>query len=791
MSTAADTATGSPTTARTRHRVPDPLVVLGVGVAVAATMTIPFLQRHDFYYSGDNPQSFIPLWHHFGHLLRAGQWPTMEPGGWTGGNYAADGVYALWNPVQLLDYVLVSYYDDLATAAAIVQVQFLALLGMGAYLLFREYGAGRLASVAVALAIPATGFTLYYEANGWPAGLMAFTWVTWFWWAARRQSRGHLLPLVTFLVGALAMTTGNPYAALGMVVVLAGIAVELLVQRDWGRLVGIVVTGACVGATAALVFLPLVGTLPVTDREQTAMLANDTFLVPQLGDVLASSAPTYLPAILHFGGALIEQVPSTYATWFALPLLPWVRWGALRRPDRPLTSAAVVAVVLVVLTFGPSNLWLFRWPIRLIEYLYLALGVLLALLLSRGPATDHVRRRTTATVAVVVVGGYLSFAARPEQPWLHVLATVGVLALVLLALTAFRRWGRLAGAVVLVVGTVLVVTVQTGQLPLGSDETVDRAQVPSSITQVQEASSVYRGTVLQLAVPGSLMTAPRRYTGYLLFGNETLMSGHESIVRYSGMGFEEFADALCMGYRGQVCPEAFDRAWRPTGGTGAPLVDLLGVETLVIDTQMFPGPAGQSPPPGWSLATRDRLRTVWVRDEAVGYGGRLSWVSPGVDVLSDAGTGVSEEVRVRAAEAGTLVFARLAWPGHTATLDGEPLDVREGPAGLLSVDVPAGRHVVDIAFRSPGLSAGTTAVAAAALLSLVQSAVWLVARRLRRRRASVPPPTDDRRIPAEPGGGADLQGDLVSAGRGPTTTDPDLPPRGTGSRRADDRGPGS
>jgi hypothetical protein len=84
VSTAADTATGSPTTARTRHRVPDPLVVLGVGVAVAATMTIPFLQRHDFYYSGDNPQSFIPLWHHFGHLLRAGQWPTMEPGGWTG-----------------------------------------------------------------------------------------------------------------------------------------------------------------------------------------------------------------------------------------------------------------------------------------------------------------------------------------------------------------------------------------------------------------------------------------------------------------------------------------------------------------------------------------------------------------------------------------------------------------------------------------------------------------------------------------------------------------------------------
>ncbi len=762
MSTAADTSTASPTTAHTGRRIPEFLVVLGVGVAVAATMTIPFLQRHDFYYGGDNPQSFVPLWHHFGHLLRAGQWPTMEPAGWTGGNYAAEGTYALWNPVQLLDYVLVSYFDDLATAAAVVQIQFLALLGMGAYLLFREYGAGRLASVAVALAVPASGFTLYYEANGWPAGLMAFTWVTWFWWAARRQSRGHLLPLVTFLVGALAMTTGNPYAALGMVVVLAGIAVELLVRRDWGRLVGIVVTGACVGATAALVFLPLVGTLPVTDREQTAMLANDTFLVPQLGDVLASSAPTYLPAILHFGGALIEQVPSTYATWFALPLLPWVRWGALRRPDRPLTSVAVVAVVFAVLTFGPSNLWLFRWPIRLIEYLYLALGVLLALLLSRGPATDHVRRRMAATVAVVVVGGYLSFAARPEHPWLHVLATVGVLALVLLALAASHRWGRLAGATVLVVGTVLVVTVQTRQLPLDSGDAVDRAQLPSSIAQVHEASSAYRGTVLQLASPGSLQTAPRRYTGHLLFGNETLMSGHESIVRYSGMGFEEFADALCMGYRGQVCPEAFDRAWRPAGGTGAPLVDLLGVETLVIDTQVFPGPAGQPPPPGWSLATRDRLRTVWVRDEAIGYGGRLSWVSPGVDVLSDAGTGVSEEVQVRAAEAGTLVFTRLAWPGYTATLDGEPVDVRDGPAGLLAVDVPAGRHLVEIDFRSPGLAGGADVLAAAALLGLVQSAVWLVPRWRWGRRSVAPP--DDPRARLEPEAGDGRREDVVPVG---------------------------
>ncbi|SHN74174.1 hypothetical protein SAMN05660350_02168 [Geodermatophilus obscurus] len=767
MSTAAERSTGPPTSDRRRHRVLEVVVVVGVGLAVAVLTTIPFLQRHTFYYRGDNPESFVPLWHQFGERLRSGQWPPMDPAGWSGGNYAAEAAYALWNPVQLLDYVLVSLFDDLAAAAAVVQIQFLALLGMGAYLLFREYGACRVAAVVVALGVPVMGFTLFYEASGWPAGLMAFTWVTWFWWAARRQSRGHLLPVVPFVFGALGMTTGNPYAALGMVVVLAGIAAELLARREHRRLGGLVLTGACVGATAALVFLPLVGTLPVTERQQVAMLANDTFLVPQLGDVAASSAPTYVPAILNWGGALVERLPSTYFLWFALPLLPWVRWHGWRRPDRPVTSALVAAAVFGVLALGPSNLWLFRWPIRLIEYLYLALAVVLALLLSAGLAGDRIRARTLTTVAVVAAGGYLSFAVRPDVVLMHVVAALVVLVLVLLAVAAFHRRGPVLSAAVLVVGTALVVTYQSGQLPLPPPEQPDAADdadavvslpTPVSITEVRERTSAYRGTVLQLASRASPVTVPARPPGDLLFGNEPLMSGHESIVRYSGMGFAEFVDALCMDYRGQVCPEALDRALRPAGATGVPLVDLLRVQTLVIDARLFPGPAAGPPPDGWSVAARDDLRTVWVRGPTVGYDGRLSWVSPGVEVLSDAGTGVREEVRFQAARPGTLVFARLTWPGYTATLDGRPVRVLDGPAGLLTVAVPAGRHVLEVDFRSPGSSVGAAALGVAALVTLGQSVVWAVGGHRRRRRGG-PLPT------ADPGPAPDGTPDVLS-GRG-------------------------
>jgi hypothetical protein len=219
-----------------------------------------------------------------------------------------------------------------------------------------------------------------------------------------------------------------------------------------------------------------------------------------------------------------------------------------------------------------------------------------------------------------------------------------------------------------------------------------------------------------------------------------------------------------MDYRGQVCPEALDRALRPAGATGVPLVDLLRVQTLVIDARLFPGPAAGPPPDGWSVAARDDLRTVWVRDPTVGYGGRLSWVSPSVEVLSAAGTGVREEVRFQASRAGTLIFARLAWPGHTATLDGRPVRVLDGPAGLLTVEVPAGRHHLEITFRSPGLSVGAAALAVGALVSLVQSAGWLIARRRRGRRGTARHSADRTDLPARAAHGPDGHEDAVPAG---------------------------
>ncbi|TNC28639.1 glycosyltransferase family protein [Amycolatopsis alkalitolerans] len=712
------------------RRLPEWSVVAAVGAVAVVMFSIPYWLRPLFYYSGDNPESFVPVWYHLGAQLRAGHWPMMDPAGWYGGNYAAEGEYSMWNPAELLNYVVVSLFDNLAAASALVNIEFLALLAMGVYLLCREYGAARMPSVVLGLAMPAGGFTLYYAAAGWPAELMALTWLAWFWWAARRHVRGALNPFVPFVFGVLAMTTGNPYAALGMAIVIVGICVELAVRRDYRPIGHLVLTGICVAASALLAFLPLQLVLPVTNRQSLAMISNDMFLVPHLGDLLTSSAPSYLPGIVTWNGAVREMVPSTYFAWFIVPLLPWLRFSALRRAARPLTSVAVISGCYFLLVLGPSNLWLFRWPIRLVEHLYLGLSVLVAVLLSAGLAHDRPRRRALASAVLVVVAGYLSAALSPEIYRMHLLVTVLVLVLVAVAVVTYRRYGPRPFGAVLLAGTVAIMSYQTGKIPTGPNPVI--AGAPISVAQVRQGASFARGTILQLADQTPVRSQDYA-DGDLLFGNESLLRGHESINHYSGISYEKFNAALCMTYKGEVCAEAFRALWQPVADTGVPLVDALRVQTLILQRDLLPTIADQPPPPGWQVVARDDVRTVWVRSAAPPYPGRVSWASAGTQVVSSDAQPESELVGYHApAGGGRLLFARLNWPGYTATVDGAAVPVRETDAGLIAIDLPPGQHVLRLSFSEPGLRLGAWALGAATLVVLAQTAIWWWPRRRRR-----------------------------------------------------------
>ncbi|MFD1051185.1 LysR family transcriptional regulator, partial [Kibdelosporangium lantanae] len=56
---------------------------------------------------------------------------------------AGEALFGLWNPVNLLDYLLVTQIDSLPTAATVVKTQFLVIAAVGVYLLSREYATHR------------------------------------------------------------------------------------------------------------------------------------------------------------------------------------------------------------------------------------------------------------------------------------------------------------------------------------------------------------------------------------------------------------------------------------------------------------------------------------------------------------------------------------------------------------------------------------------------------------------------------------------------------------------------
>lgn len=715
------------------RRVFGPLVALGVCAAVVSIAQIPFLRHRLFYVWDDSAVQFLPTWHHLGGRLVAGDWPPLlDVDGWMGGNLPAEALFGLWNPVNLANYVLVSRFDDLALAAVVVKSEFLMLLALGAYLVCREHGAGRGPAAVIAIALPFSGFTLYFDAATWAAGLMAFTWLPFTWWAARRAARGAGSPLWAFLFGALAVTTGNPYGLLGVCVVLAALLVETWLRRDRAGIVRLFAIGGLVALLVPLVYLPLLGSSAVTARAGQGF-ASDGILMPRLSDLLSQSMPSHRPLFRTFSLDYRLHTPGVYFAWFVVPMLPWLHWHRLRQRWRALAGVLVVLTVYLLLMAGPSNMWMFRFPLRHIEVVYLALGVLFAVLLTDGPRFDHLRRRVAATAGLLLLSGYLAFAAGPWQ-WRQHLTSLALLVVGVVLALAVARYGRpVATYAVLVAGVVAALLLQTTWFPVNLD--VADYGHPRSISRLRAGTPPHEGTTFPV--------------GTVLPGNVGLVAGLSSVGSYSGMSFRDFATATCMNYKGTTCADSLRRIFAPTELDGRPLVDLMRVGSVVVEDAVLPDVEA---PPGWFVADRTPTHTVLRRTRPLAWpGGRLSHATSGVRVIDDVSPGDRDEavrfVKARG-QAGSLVFSRLAWPGYRATLDGRDLPTRQGPAGLLVVDLPADveRGEVEIGWTPPGLSLGL-ALAVSGLLAALGYALALRVRGRRRDASQRPRESLEDRLP--------------------------------------------
>ena len=286
--------------------------------------------------------------------------------------------------------------------------------------------------------------------------------------------------------------------------------------------------------------------------------------------------------------------------------------------------------------------------------------------------------------------------------------------------------GHAGTGLAVVAGTVGVVVLQTSALPLAAGPPVAPAY---DLRAMSAGTTEYEGTVLQLAALADT-SSEQMQTGQILFGNLARTVTGETLTSYSGIGFREFQQELCMDYRGAVCPEAFDRLWQPAGrGVDAPLVDALRVSTLVSSGRCGPTwPTDATP--GWRVADRTRCAPSGCRDQPLDDAGRRVVDLARRRVRADSSAPQREAVRYNA---GTQLpgCCSPGWPGP-GTRPGSTAarwTSVDGPAGLLAVDVPAGRHTLEVTYRSPGLRLGAVAAAAAVACVLVQAVGWSWRRR--------------------------------------------------------------
>ncbi|HEV2777950.1 MAG TPA: hypothetical protein VGX25_00980 [Actinophytocola sp.] len=738
-----------------RRLLPVAVMLAAVGFVAA----LPLIRNHIFYFWDDTAVVGVPMWRRMASEVLSGHFPLLELDMWRGGNFAAEAAVGMWNPIALALAVLTYPIDNMALAITIVKAFFMFILAGGSYLLARDYGVRPWLAAAMGAALPFTGYTFFMDAVNWVNGLMVTAFVPWLWWTARRAMRRDRSVVWVVVAGYLCCSLG-PYGLLATGVIMFGVLVEAWLTGHARRIVPIALSGIAIGLLNLMVYVPLQKTVSVGYRaDQTTM--NNEFLSPSISDLMGMSTPAFQPYVWAFGVDHF-RLPAIFLAWFVLPLLPWLKWGLVRRRWRSLLTVFVTGVVFLLLVLGPSNVWLFRWPMRLVVYLWFPVMLLWVVLANEGLAHTRARARALASAAIILFGAYLAWSDLPENDLR--IAAGAVLVGVLTALVVWRGLTTRAGALVLLAGVVAVGAFHVYLYPRNLQ--TEAYNLPTSQQLIKQRFAKYQGVTVQLVHAPLLRSAGADHPGAgyrdFLLGGMYSAAGVESLTGYGGLGYTKMDNTLCMIFEGSTtCKEAWARLWERPPGYSVPLADLIRAQTIVVQNSLI-DTRFQPAPDGWrrdTAAEESGLATVWKRIDPLPFpGGRVSNVSAGVVVDADQMTGRVDErinyTRTTASGPASLTFARLAWPGYSATVDGRPAPVRSGPSGLLVVDLPEGvtGGELELTWQPPS----TPLLVASFAIGLLLTAglgIWPVLSRRRRRRGDAepaegpPPPGADRPQP--------------------------------------------
>ncbi|MVU83088.1 hypothetical protein GPX89_38350 [Nocardia sp. ET3-3] len=743
-------ATGSGTDEKTRTARREVYrwgIVTALGVTFGYLAVILANPRH--FFTDDTESQYSGLWVFFGRAFRDGHFPLLIPEQWMTGNYTNEEA-GLFNPPQLLIDLIAPSVPDLVVYATIVKLIFAIITGLGVYRVCLVYGSRPQWAAVAGVAMPFTGFFLFFDEASWFTAMSGTAWMVHAWASSERYLRGKGGPIPVFVYLYLAISVQYVFPSVEAVLMLLAVAVGYLVCQGGalrtrtrealaplGRLVAAAV---CAGLAGLLTFLPSMLSAQVTARGNS-QINNDQFLTVPWSESLNASLPTTLPAFQSWWG-YIQPLPMTYIAWFLIPALAFVDWKAAQKHWKQFVAIALFALMALMWTAGPGVVGPLRWPARVLPMLALGLLVLVCVLLGRFGTLRDRNNRIIAALVLVLALWVRTFSADPHDVLWHLGSAAVVIALGLGAVWLGRTRGVSAATALVIAAMVPVAWFQVWWV----QPTPMSWNLPANRTEAMAAFPKFEGgTTLQLANRGLLQPAEKNLDGAygsLVWGNYAKHLERDGYVNgYTPNGYFYFMQMLCMEWDSSVCPDSYRRLFGPEPTTGRTLADLMLIDRVVLQKAMFPDAGNQPAPDGWHFVdVPGHDKYIWVLERD---GGPISRVNGRIGDAHDVtATSIEEtdstsKVRVSSETGGRLTFARLAWPGYRVTLNGKTIPFHTVSKVFVAVDIPAGTNnaELELSWRPPGWKIGIGSAGAGLVgIGVLQ---WLYVRS-RRRGAGAP-----------------------------------------------------
>ena len=711
----------------------------GLSVAgTAALMLVLRVTHGGLYLTNDKRNQYVPVLSDIGRRLRAGDFPAIDPNLGSGGNYALDTQYGVFDPLHLGLAFLVSLVHDPFWVGWLLAVPFLLSIAWGTTALLQRLGQSGVWAAAAGVAAATSGWVFFQLATFWWPGVVGAAFLPWVWWAwvgEARVRRLVALALFTYLVVA----SGWPSAWMAYGMLSAGLLVEAVIsgrrQRtfDWAAFGARVLAaggGVVVGAVNVVAIMRAshwtTRDLGVQNTYQHVVNWADaaSFAVPYLHGDLAShgSSPTFDLPIFFFG-------------WFLLTLLWATSWRAVIWEQRGAITAGIALGLAMLSIELPSDLGPIRLPSRQLAAVQFFAVVFVVLAWRKSPAR-LTSRRVVGILCTYAAMVFIAWSRTPQDAHVAVGAAAGLVAIGILLLAWHVRGLAWAGAWALLATLGLTWVAMDLQYPH------DPAHTTVHRTDISMRAGEAPGLLL---LP--MRNAPRSWLEEGVGpGFSSMNEQNRYAPGYSSVSQRYFDARLHIRTpSGKTDPEAIHALFTREPLTGRRWVDLLGYRVVVVHksyARAFEHAAAGS----WTEVDRSKDFVKFAPSASNGDaepapGGRVTAVMGDVDVTPTKVGDEQQEYHVAAPDGGRLVFRDLFWPGYVATLGGHPVPVTPFKQTLVSVTVPRGTDAeLVVRFRPLSPKALGATLGGGALLLLLSVAVLTVGRRRQAPRPQVGPP---------------------------------------------------